>query len=627
MLIGYLKPKRILMKSTLRNFLNSALIVACILFTSNTVSAQLETTTSDDAEALVTNLIGEGIIIGDITMNCPTGAAGFFDCVDCNVGIGSGILLTTGQPSNAVGPNNSGSTGTDNFAPGDPDLDLIEGVVGTNDACVLEFDMTATSDTIRFNYVFASEEYIEYVNSINDVFAFYISGPGIVGAENVALIPGTATEVAINNVNHLVNTEYFIQNGTGFEPPYSVDDYYIQYDGFTTVLEAKKNVIPCETYHLKIAIADDADGVWDSGVFIEAGSLSSPGVTLTYESDIEGYDNIIEGCNDGHLSFDLSFPPVDTFAVAVTVGGTATNGTDFTLVPDSIYFVPGDTSYTIDFSTFSDGLDEGMETIIITVDIGCTIGLDDTIVLYVYDALPLEISNDTLICPGDPAFLTASGAETYSWEPTETLSTPDEASTDANPTEPTTYTVTGTLASCVNTAEVFVDIQSPTANAGEDTTIYFGESAFLDGSGGVEYSWSPTTGLSDPNSENPIATPLVTTTYTVTVTTAIGCKFTDEVTVFVSSDALVDVPNAFSPNGDNSNDIFGAIIRGQVSVFHLQIYNRWGKLVFESADFTKGWDGKLENEEQPIGSFVYVLNYTDMNGQDFFDKGNFILVR
>ncbi len=615
------------MRSTLRNLLKSAFITACILFTCNSVFAQLETSESDDAEALVSSLVGEGIIIGAVSMDCPSGAAGFFDCIDCNVGISSGILLTSGSPGNAVGPNNNGGTTTDNGAGGDPDLDAIPGVLGTNDACVLEFDLTVTSDTVRFNYVFGSEEYLEYVGSFNDVFAFYISGPGIVGTENMALIPGTATPVSINNVNNTTNEEYYVVNGTGANPPYSIDDYYIQYDGFTTVLEAKRNVIPCETYHLKMAIADDLDWAFDSGVFIEAGSLTSPGVTLTYESDIEGYDNIIEGCNEGHLSFDLSFPPIDTFAVAVTIEGTATNGTDFTLVPDTIYFYPGDTAYTIDFTTISDGLDEGMETIVISVDIGCTIGLDDTLVLYVYDALPLEISNDTLICPDDPAFLTASGAETYSWEPSATLSTPDEASTEANPTEPTLYTVTGTLASCVNTADVYVDIQSPTADAGEDTTIYFGESAFLDASGGVEYSWSPSTGLNDPNSENPIATPFVTTTYTVTVTTAIGCVFTDQVTVFVSSDALVDVPNAFSPNSDNINDVFGVIIRGQVSFFNLQIYNRWGTLVYESSDFSKGWDGKFENEEQPMGSFIYVLNYTDMNGEDFFDKGNFILVR
>ncbi len=616
------------MKPTLRKLLNTALVFACLLLTGNTLSAQLETTDSDDAEELVSSLIGEGIVVTGIEMDCPSGAAGFFDCIDCNAGITSGILLTSGSPGNAEGPNNSSSSTTDNFAPGDPDLDEIPGVLGTNDACVLEFDLTATSDTIRFNYVFGSEEYLEFVDAFNDVFAFYISGPGIVGTENMALIPGTATPVSINNVNDVDNSEYYVINGDGFTPPYNTDNYYIQYDGFTTVLEAKRSVIPCETYHLKMAIADDLDNAYDSGVFIEAGSLTSPGVTLTYETEIPGYPDLIEGCNDGFLTFELSFAPIDTFDIEVTIGGTAINGTDYDMLPFLVTFYPdGDTILSIPIVPIEDGIDEGVETITITVDIGCTIGFDDTLTINIYDALPLTISNDTLICPGDPAFLTAGGAETYSWEPSATLSSPDEASTEANPSEPTTYAVTGTLATCVNTAEVFVDIQLPSADAGPDTTIFFGETAFLNANGGVSYSWSPTTGLNDPNSQNPLASPPVTTTYTVTVTTAIGCEFTDEVTVFVSSDALVDVPNAFSPNGDNVNDGFTIIVRGQLSSYNLQIYNRWGTMVYEASDFTLPWYGHYEGEDQPMGSFVYVLNYSDMNGKDFFKKGNFILVR
>ena len=126
-------------------------------------------------------------------------------------------------------------------------------------ALPIEFDLTVTSDTIRFNYSFGSEEYLEFVGSFNDVFAFYISGPGIVGTDNMALIPGTATPVSINNVNDVDNPSYYNINGEGWDLPFSADDYYIQYDGFTTVLEAKHNVIPCETYHLKMAIADDLD--------------------------------------------------------------------------------------------------------------------------------------------------------------------------------------------------------------------------------------------------------------------------------------------------------------------------------------------------------------------------------
>ena len=615
------------MKPTLRSFLRFSSLSIGIIFLNTIGFGQLTVDDSATPEELVTSLVGEGVTISDISMDCPEGAYGFFECVDCNVGIGSGILLTSGYANLAVGPNNSSSSTGDNGAPGDPDLDDIPGILGTNDACVLEFDLTVTSDTIRFNYSFGSEEYLEFVGSFNDAFAFYISGPGIVGTENMALIPGTATAVSINNVNTGSYPEYYVVNGDGFTSPYNTDDYYIQYDGFTTVLEAKRNVIPCETYHLKMAIADDLDWAYDSGVFIEAGSLSSPGVTLTYETEIEGYPDVIEGCNEGLLTFALSFAPIDTFIVNLEVTGTATMTVDYLDFETELVFLPGDTLIEIPIIAPEDGIDEGMETIIISVDLGCIAGVGDSLVINVWDALPLTVSNDTMICPDDAAVLTVSGADTYSWTPTGTLSDPTGDLTEAYPTEPTTYTVEGTLASCVNTAEVFVDIQSPSADAGSDTTIFYGETAFLDASGGVEYSWSPTTGLDDPNSENPNASPETTTTYTVTVTTDIGCVFTDQVTVTVSTDAMVGVPNAFSPNEDGTNDGFTIIVRGQLASYSLILYNRWGQTVFESNDFLNSWNGSFEGTEQPMGTYVYFLNYTDLNGVSFSEQGNFTLVR
>ncbi|MBK9504692.1 MAG: choice-of-anchor L domain-containing protein [Chitinophagales bacterium] len=614
------------MKPILRNLLLTAFFIATLLFTATTSFAQLEIDDSPTPLELAESLIGEGVSISGVTMDCPSGASGFFECLDCNVGIANGILLTSGDVYSANGPNNSGSTGTGHGAPGDADLNMIPGVVGTNDACVLEFDLTVTSDTIRFNYVFGSEEYIEYVNFINDVFAFYISGPGIVGTENLALIPGTDTEVSINNVNHILNTEYFVDNGDGTVPPYNSDDFYIQYDGFTTVLEAKRQVIPCETYHLKIAIADDADYVWDSGVFIEAGSLSSPGVNLVYETEIDGYPYIIEGCNEGSLSFELSFAPIDTFEIVISVGGTAIAVTDYEM-QTLLTFLPGDTLIEIPIIAPEDGIDEGIETIVVTIEAGCITGLDDSLVLYIYDAIPVAISPDTIICPGTDAVLVASGGETYSWTPEATLSDPSASTTVASPTEETTYTVTSTLASCINTASTTVSIQESSAYAGEDTTIYFGESAFLEATGGVEYTWLPILTLSNPDIADPLATPGVTTVYTVYVTTAIGCEFTDQVTVNVSSDALVGVPNAFSPNGDGFNDGFTVIVRGQLASYNLQIFNRWGEQVFESTNFTNSWKGIYNNEEQPLGSYTYYLTYKDMNGQDFTKMGSLTLVR
>lgn len=614
------------MKTMLRKLLY-AVIVFCISAIPLSVQAQLEVDDSFSAEELVTALIGEGVTVSDVTMDCPDGAYGKFECVDCNVGIPSGILLTSGSVDNAVGPNNTSGASTGLGAPGDPDLDEIPGVLGTNDACVLEFDFTATSDTIRFNYVFGSEEYLEYVGSFNDVFAFYISGPGIVGTENMAVIPGTATTVSINNVNNVTNSEYYVVNGTGFDAPYNTDDFYIQYDGFTVVLEAKRNVIPCETYHLKMAIADDLDEALDSGVFIEAGSLTSPGVTVEYDTEIEGYPYIIEGCNEGSITMTLSFPPVDTFEVNLNVTGTAGMGIDFNTFDVVLEFLPGDTIVEIPIVAVEDGIDEGMETIVITLDLGCVAGVGDSLVVYVYDALPLTVSADTLICPGDEATLTASGADSYSWSPAATLSDPTSATTDAFPDEPTMYTVEGTLASCVNTEEVFVDIQEPSADAGNDTTVLYGEEAFLDADGGVEYSWSPSTYLDDPDSENPICTPEQTTTYTVTVTTEIGCVFTDQVTVNVIYDAMVFVPSAFSPNGDGVNDNFFANYLGAIGTWSLVIYNRWGEEVFSSNDPAGIWNGKIGDNDQPMGTYVYVLNYSDLDGDAGSLKGNIVLVR
>ena len=134
-------------------------------------------------------------------------------------------------------------------------------------------------------YVFGSEEYNEYVGSaFNDIFGFFVNGPKPDGGsyvfENIALVPGTEVPIAINNVNlgwamagspppgPGVNGEYFVDNTSGLT---------IQYDGFTTVLEAKVAVIPGETYHFKLAIADAGDGIYDSGVLLESGSFKSQG--------------------------------------------------------------------------------------------------------------------------------------------------------------------------------------------------------------------------------------------------------------------------------------------------------------------------------------------------------------
>ncbi len=171
---------------------------------------------------------------------------------------------------------------------------------------------------------------------------------------------------------------------------------------------------------------------------------------------------------------------------------------------------------------------------------GCT-GTDQ-ITVFVNGNASINAGNDQTICSGSQAFLNATGGISYSWSPSTGLSNPNIANPIANPSQTTTYTVTSTNAQgCTGTDQVtvFVNGNAP-INAGNDQTICSGSQAFLNATGGVSYSWNPSTGLSNPNIANPIASPSQTTTYTVTSTNAQGCTGIDQITVFVNGNAPIN---------------------------------------------------------------------------------------
>lgn len=189
-------------------------------------------------------------------------------------GFGDGILITTGIAPAAVGPNNNASTGFDNGLPGHPSLDQqLGGGYFTYDASWLSFNFTASySGMVTVDYIFASEEYPEFVNSsFNDIFGFFVQGPNIPGGQqNIALVPGTQIPVAINNVNHLTNSIYYVDNTNGAE---------VQYDGYTVPLTAQFYADSGAVYTLTIAIADAGDGIFDSGVFLKTYASSTQSMT------------------------------------------------------------------------------------------------------------------------------------------------------------------------------------------------------------------------------------------------------------------------------------------------------------------------------------------------------------
>ncbi|MEZ4979085.1 MAG: choice-of-anchor L domain-containing protein [Chitinophagales bacterium] len=263
-------------------------ILATSLISLSFLQAQLQVADTLNNVDLVQSLSGPGLTISNVIVDCPDGAYGQFFGDNTNLGLDEGVLLTTGGINNAIGPNNTGSSAVLNGEPGDADLDALI-TVATEDACVIEFDLETIGDSLRFNYIFGSEEYLEFVNAgFNDVFAFFISGPGIVGTQNIALVPGTNIPVAIDNVNSTSNSTYYVNNGTGANAPFNTDPQYIQYDGYTVPLQAiVSDLIPCSVYHLKLAIADGGDDNYDSGVFLQAGSFTSDAVAIAAGSVVD----------------------------------------------------------------------------------------------------------------------------------------------------------------------------------------------------------------------------------------------------------------------------------------------------------------------------------------------------
>lgn len=460
------------------------LLLGCLLLAgSSNALAQLAVTSGLNAMALAQILAGPGITVSNATLTGAPDAAGSFDGTASNIGMPGGVILCTGPITLAVGPNNSGSSGQDNGQPGNSQLNGLAGAT-TYNAIVLEFDFIPLSNSIEFDYVFGSEEYPEFVNSgYNDAFAFYISGPGIAGQQNIALIPGTATPVTIDNVNAGSYSQYYTNNAGGGT---------VQYDAFTTVLTASSNVQACETYHLKIMIADAGDGIWDSGVFLAEGSLTSAVVeitTTTATADSTAYEN----CSNATVTFTLSEAISSDYTVNFNVTGTATNGTDFPAIPNSVTIPANQLSTSFQIEPVFDGVAEGIETVII--DVQTSVCGSDTIIIYINDVTPVvvEAFGDTAFC-GGTAMLWAeatggAGNHTYSWSNGMTGDT-----IYVSPATTTTYTVTANdyCASTVpvpeDDATVTID-PTPVADAGPDIPYCAGDPVTLSGSGGNDYEW------------------------------------------------------------------------------------------------------------------------------------------
>ena len=367
-------------------------------------------------------------------------------------GMESGIILSTGAVTDAVGPNTiapRGQTFQASNSHADPDAaSLIPPQFCTptpqepfcyEDVAIIEFEFVPTTDTISFNYIFFSEEYCFALNAgFGDAFAFFLEGPGVLpnGRANIARINGD--RVSSETLNHIETPELFIDNSfnsfgpcTG-QPNDPVIEQQTAYDGFSTKLQVKAAVIPCERYKLKLMVIDALDATLDSGILLEAGSFTAGLIAepLPSVAGVPGSVTPVEACDTATLTFSRLFADADDLAQPlevtynlITTGTTlnlADNGLDFELPPSPFVIPAGDSTAVLKIPILGDADDaEGIEAFIIRYEGTCNCDQNrDT--FWIQDAtdLVLDLSPDQTVCAGETITLTASasgGAPRYAY--------------------------------------------------------------------------------------------------------------------------------------------------------------------------------------------------------------------
>lgn len=221
--------------------------------------------------------------------------------------------------------------------------------------------------------------------------------------------------------------------------------------------------------------------------------------------------------------------------------------------------------------------------------------------------------NDTIICYGESVPLFASGARTYIWSPSVTFVDPSGSIVTAKPTGPTIYNVVGTDEyGCKATDNVFVDMYPrPFVQTIPDVYGFYDEEVELGILNEQEgtYIWSPAEYLSCTECTNPMASPNTNFTYTVTYIDENGCKASDQIRV--KYEPLLYIPNAFTPDENGVNDVF-RIYGVNIDAITLDIYNRWGELIYTLHGMDEYWDGTYKGLPCPIGTYAWKIEYTDI---------------
>ncbi|MEI6410833.1 MAG: choice-of-anchor L domain-containing protein [Bacteroidota bacterium] len=394
------------------------ILFTCILFTTSALQAQLLQVTDANSlpftpQNLISNVfLGSGVDVSNITFGGAASAVGYFSGGTQAIGIERGIVLTTGfvesDPPNLVyGCDQNGTRFADNqngSTASDASLSALT-TGGLKDVAIYTITFVPTSDTLRFRYCFGSEEYPEYAcSSFNDIFGFFIQGPGYPVPTNIAVIPGTNLPVSINNLHPdnsgpfsscpPTNAQFYHNNLNGNVQP--------TYDGFTDVFTAMAVVTPCQQYTIKLAIADVGDDRYDSGVFLEAKSFGTGSLRVALET-ASADGAIVEGCAEGKITFRLPSAQAQDYPIDYHIWGTATNGIDYQTIPSNLVIPAGQTELIVPIVGFEDHTAETNE--FLAIDVKRDPCHRDTIYVLIKDnqlVTPM-VRPDTSICIGASA--------------------------------------------------------------------------------------------------------------------------------------------------------------------------------------------------------------------------------
>lgn len=341
-------------------------------------STNLNTLTAQD---LVNALIGSGIqITGAQILQGANAAGGLFEFVgeESPIGIQSGVILATGNIADAAGPNSSPATTTNFGLDGNPELSALANNE-TFDAIVLEVKFIPETDRIGLTFVFASEEYNEFVDQgVNDIFAFFLNGV------NIANLPGfdTAIPVTIDNVNLQQNSSFYVNNDP-FHGGLSSAPFNIEYDGFTVKLAIQADAIPGEENTIKFAISDAGDAILDTAVFLESGSfvtIPKTGVLITPTAGLV----TTEAGGSASFTAVLIYPPT----ADVQFNLSSSDLTEGIVSPTTLTFTPANWNVpqTVTVTGVPDGIPDG--DVFYTILTGNTISDDP----FYQDKNPADVS-------------------------------------------------------------------------------------------------------------------------------------------------------------------------------------------------------------------------------------------